>query len=516
MSENSLSPETNKNKKRSLLMVTATFLYLVAVSIIILVVWSVWQARLQTIAENKGATTNMARALSQHAEDTIRAADNILGAVVAQMENTGTAQLANNPLNRYLGNTAAEQPMLAGLFVYDTKGVPFASSQPLLVAHVNVADRAYFLHHKNDPDHGAYVGEPIQSRSTGEWILTVSRRINDAEGNFAGVALATIRVDYFREFYNEFDIGNAGTIFLATEQGMLLVRRAQSEVRSGVDISKGPVFNMYKNSGPIGTAMLTSNIDGTERLYSYRRLEDHPLLVAVALAKEDILQTWQIQTSRMAVTTTLLLLILILVGYRMIVLINAKEAIEYELRDAHDKLGVLNNELETLASEDALTGLPNRRKFDTTLAIEFARAARNETPLALIMIDVDRFKQFNDLYGHPIGDECLRRIGQVLLTQGPNRATDLPARYGGEEMVILLPETDHEGAMAVAERIRRAIRGMAITHKANPDGIVTISAGVATCVPTRECHPNQLLKKADEALYEAKAGGRDRVCCAAG
>jgi diguanylate cyclase (GGDEF)-like protein len=161
---------------------------------------------------------------------------------------------------------------------------------------------------------------------------------------------------------------------------------------------------------------------------------------------------------------------------------------------------------------DGLTGLANRRQFEAVLNAEFSRAMRNGSPLALVMLDVDYFKQYNDIYGHPAGDECLRKIGQVV-KKAQNRPGDLSARYGGEELAVLLPETDMAGAMAVAEKIRLGISSLKITHSANPLGIVTVSAGVKAYVPIRDCSvPLDLVQAADQALYAAKSKGRNRSC----
>ncbi|MDQ7970158.1 MAG: sensor domain-containing diguanylate cyclase [Oxalicibacterium faecigallinarum] len=499
--------------KRSLLGAVATFLYLIAVSLIILVVWSVWQTRVQTLNQSKGATANLALALSQHASNTILASGTILRNVVREVEKNDVRLTSPHDLHLFLKDTIVDQPMLSNLVVYDAQGKTVANSGSRNSPDATVADRAYFQFHKDSNDRGPHVGGPIVGRLTNEWVMTVSLRLNDPLGGFAGIALASVRVDFFRKYYEKFNIGNFGTILLASDTGELFVRLAQKDVPVGTSIANGPLFNEYRTKGPTGTAMLVARLDNTERLYSYRHLEQYPLIVAVALAKEDIFATWQAQTYQIISITTGLLLLLGMIGFRLVYMITAKDAIEDELRSAKDQLQELNGELETLASLDSLTGLANRRKFDGTLAIEFNRALRNHTSIALVMLDVDCFKQYNDLYGHPAGDECLRQIGRVLREQGPNRATDLPARYGGEEMVILLPDTDRTGAVAIAERIRLAIRELAIVHQAKQNGIVTISAGVAACTPQHAEHTAaQLIKAADAALYEAKATGRDRVC----
>jgi len=174
-----------------------------------------------------------------------------------------------------------------------------------------------------------------------------------------------------------------------------------------------------------------------------------------------------------------------------------------------DQLAQASRRLETLAAEDFLTGLANRRIFDEALSREFRRASRERTPLALLMIDVDRFKEFNDRHGHPEGDACLRLVARTL--EGAiKRPGDLSARYGGEEFAVLLPNTDEFGAYVVAERVRAAVRELGIENGVGE--IITISAGVAaTPLDHSGEGPHILLRDADRALYRAKDGGRNLV-----
>jgi diguanylate cyclase (GGDEF)-like protein/PAS domain S-box-containing protein len=182
--------------------------------------------------------------------------------------------------------------------------------------------------------------------------------------------------------------------------------------------------------------------------------------------------------------------------------ISARKAIEDELAGA-------NRRLQILATQDGLTGLANRRAFDEALAREHLRARREKTRLALIMIDVDHFKAFNDLYGHQAGDDCLRRVCGAI-TATICRPGDLAARYGGEEFAVLLPNTDEDGAGVIAERISQAVLGLAIPHDANANAVVTISGGVAS-IDGAEGTPEALVRDADRALYRAKDFGRNAV-----
>ncbi len=167
--------------------------------------------------------------------------------------------------------------------------------------------------------------------------------------------------------------------------------------------------------------------------------------------------------------------------------------------------------LKGLTLRDGLTGIANRRRFDEALLEEWSRAARGQTQLSLVMLDVDHFKIFNDTYGHVAGDTCLRSIAGAL-SQSLMRPVDLVARFGGEEFVCLLPGTDPAGALLVAERFREAVAELAIPHEHSPTApTVTLSQGLVTMVPVAEATPDLLLVEADNRLYEAKQNGRNRI-----
>lgn len=173
-------------------------------------------------------------------------------------------------------------------------------------------------------------------------------------------------------------------------------------------------------------------------------------------------------------------------------------------------LEAANVKLELLSNTDGLTGIANRRSFDIVFAQEWRRAQRLRRFLALIMLDVDHFKHFNDHYGHLAGDDCLRALAQVLLKE-VRRSGDMVARYGGEEFVVLMPNTDIRAALEVAQRIQQSVRSLALPHVEVAAGIVTFSLGVASLIPSRQHSPDELIRRADFALYQAKELGRDRL-----
>jgi two-component system chemotaxis family response regulator WspR len=183
------------------------------------------------------------------------------------------------------------------------------------------------------------------------------------------------------------------------------------------------------------------------------------------------------------------------------------------LRVSQRKLAESNLQLQSLASMDGLTGIPNRRHFDARFDEEWQRSMRDQSWLSLIMVDIDHFKEYNDLHGHLAGDDCLKVVAGTILAC-LLRPADTAARYGGEEFVLILPGTDQNGAEIVAEKVRRAIEKLGITHElSTTSDFVTVSLGVATTVPRYSSQANSLLSEADEALYAAKEAGRNRFVC---
>ncbi len=186
-----------------------------------------------------------------------------------------------------------------------------------------------------------------------------------------------------------------------------------------------------------------------------------------------------------------------------------------QAKHAETILTDLNRRLANLASEDGLTGLTNRRGFDEALTRAFALSRRNGAPLSLLLIDVDRFKHYNDTCGHPAGDICLRTVGS-LLKRTLQRPGDVAVRHGGDEFAAILPDTPEEGAMLLAETVRKKVHDLGLQHSGNPLGIVTISVGVVTMTADDAItRAEELTARADAALYAAKAAGRDRVMTAA-
>jgi diguanylate cyclase (GGDEF)-like protein len=187
------------------------------------------------------------------------------------------------------------------------------------------------------------------------------------------------------------------------------------------------------------------------------------------------------------------------------------QQLEKKIQERTIELEQANQQLQRLATQDSLTKIANRRRFEEYLAQEWKRMAREKQMLSLILFDVDYFKRYNDNYGHQAGDACLRQIAKASQVS-VKRSVDLVARYGGEEFAVILPNTPAEGAMHVAETIRDRIKKLQIPHECSEiSEFVTISLGIASLIPSSDDSPDSLIAKADNALYEAKQQGRDRT-----
>jgi diguanylate cyclase (GGDEF)-like protein len=407
-----------------------------------------------------------------------------------------------------LATQRGELRQLHGLFVYDERGNWVANSNGAEVANANNSDREYFIFHRDHPDRGPHIGPSIKSRSSGEWIMTVSRRVNHPDGSFAGVALATIYLSHFLDLYDSIDMGRNGVINLIANDATIVVRRPFKDADIGTSVATGPLFKQLLPKSDSGTATVESVIDGVERVVGFRRVDGYPLIVFAALDKREVLVGWRQASVLSAGIVTLLLGFLGILGYRLIRLMKQQNQVQSVLLDGQEKLIEVNRSLELLALEDALTGLSNRRQFDLFILAEMGRGKRSQAHLTLLVIDVDHFKRFNDLYGHVAGDVCLRKISAII---GDNiqRPVDLAARYGGEEFAVVLPGTDYVGAFLVAENIRRAVQQAGIEHSEGVEGVVTVSVGVCAFNPASQGTPDELVSTADKALYVAKTSGRN-------
>lgn len=479
------------------------FIALVGLSLIFATGWQMHQSSRERITAAKIAVSNIVSAAEQQAQDTLRQADNTLRDLAERVQHDGIVGEQQVRLAKVMATTVENVKGIQGLFIYDASGNWVANSFSRGIQSKNNGDRAYFIYHRDHTDDSIHIGSIVESRTTGAMVIPVSRRISTADGRFAGVALATVPVAYFHDFFDRMNVDDEGVIFLALDNGELLARRPTLTSLMTTSISQGEIFSRYLPHSDSGTAVIKSVVDGIERIYAYRRLDHLPIVAAAGISYKFVFEPWWSYAYRSLALVALILITLAVLGAALYRQIQRLLAAEQELHNAR-------NELEVIALTDSLTLLGNRRCFDTTLQKEWRRAYRNNSSVAIILLDIDWFKQFNDHYGHLHGDECLTQVAS-LISGSVTRPGDLAARYGGEEFVILLPDTDLAGALNVAEKIRSSIAEALMKHVLSPFGVVTVSAGVvATLAQERESYRG-LLAEADRLLYCAKSEGRNRI-----
>jgi diguanylate cyclase (GGDEF)-like protein len=493
----------------------ATFLiFLVCVSVVLLTAWQTWTARQNTLSDINTDTLNLTQALNTYTEGTFKQSEVLLLGLTERIEKDGTGPEQLKRLSKLVAQQMDALPQLNNVVLYDAQGDWLFSTNMLISSNSNNADRAFFKHHRDVADRGIYIGPAILSRVTCAWVISVSRRIDHPDGSFAGVIAATISLEHFLKLYRSIHVGQFGAISLTSSEGRLLVRYPFQVEDIGRDLSHAPIFSEYLRNTSSGTVDFASKVDGIHRLYAFKRNDQYPVVTTVAVGQAEAMQAWLSQTKQSVAVVLLLLGLLVALGRRLISHISRRIRAEEKLLATQTALIELNQTLEVLASEDKLTGLANRRHLDQFLDVELKRAKRLANPLSLILIDVDFFKRYNDHYGHLAGDECLRIIGQAI-KHCVRRPGDMAARYGGEEIAVVMPNTDESGARKVAEAILSGIAAEQLAHLSSPLGIVTVSLGVATYVADgSDPDEKALIGRADRALYAAKSQGRNQLSVA--
>ncbi|WP_219272347.1 diguanylate cyclase [Pseudomonas sp. Xaverov 83] len=416
--------------------------------------------------------------------------------LIAATERSDLAGVSASIRHLVLFDRSEAAPYKGDILLLDKNGEVIADSSLLTPKAANFADRDYFQAHRQNPDLGLFISRPFMARCVcdDQWRIAFSRRVSGPDGRFLGVAVASMRLSYFQQLFRSLNIGNDSTINLINQQGILLAQQPLLE-RDMIDkdLSQRPnVARILKERD--GNFRGTSSVDEENRLYTFSTVGNLPLIVVVGLSTDDIFAPWQ----RAA------LLISGATGVLCIGLLWLTGMLCMELRRRHRAEQVLSE----LAATDALTGLANRRTLDQRLRLEWDRAQRSAEPLTVLMIDVDHFKAFNDRHGHQGGDEALRAVAQVI-EGNIRRPADLAARYGGEEFAVVLPHTDSQGALVIAEHIRSSVEHL---PRVGGDTVpITVSIGLSTWTKNSRTTLEELLLNADQALYEAKHTGRNRV-----
>jgi diguanylate cyclase (GGDEF)-like protein len=443
---------------------------------------------------------------------------------------------------RFLANLTTGLPWAKAISVTDPSGLVICSSNPGSLGR-DVSDRPHFQRAMKT---GEFVVSDYQfgQRLPGANIVTMlpHRR---PDGSIEIVVSGVLDINWLGRIARTMAERSGSVVLMVDGGGTVITRQPDPGNWVGRQLDNQPLIMrlITRSEGVISE----KDVDGVRRIYGFVQLPGTQTRLAVGLDEEEVLHNVSREMGltylQLGLIVALVLVAIWLTGERLIVkpiqslarsarrfgrgelgeqvgdkpwvtefipLAAALDDMANELALRENELRSANDRLRALAAMDGLTGLANRRELDLKLAIEWQMAIELQHPIALMIIDIDHFKLFNDHYGHPEGDFCLRRVGKVL-SAAIRKDTDLAVRYGGEEFVLLLPVTDVAEALDVAERLRRAVEDLRIAHAAAPSGHVTISVGVAALVPAAGEAAERLIDLADAALYAAKRRGRNAV-----
>lgn len=458
--------------------------------------WAV-ASRQETLAKTEVGLVQMTHAVEQYARNVVKlaelfqaTAERWLDANVSTNPSTdpGFVDLIDDFRRRTAGLIDIRMVTASGDLFY----LPGDPQRPL----DNVSDREYFKAAMGAKPGVQHIGVPVISRVSGGWRLPITTRMKRPHHGLE-VINASVSLGEMTETFENERPKPLGSISLWRDDGILLARGPHSDDVIGKPLARQGSTHLDRiTREPSGVFFSPdSPVDGAQRFVSFKRLDGLPLIVVVTATLDDALEPWR----RQVIMAAIVLLLVTVWG----------AVFSRQLVDALRRLAANTRELERLATVDALTGLYNRRHFMETGTHEQARTHRYGSPMALIVVDADGFKQINDTWGHPAGDRVLKGLAHVMLDSV--RDQDTVGRLGGEEFAVILPETDQAGAVAIAERMRAAVQAMTLAIADDGTALgVTVSVGIAT-VDNHNDSFEAALGRADKALYRAKELGRNRV-----
>jgi diguanylate cyclase (GGDEF)-like protein len=444
--------------------------------------------------------------------------------------------------NQYLTDLTANVPWIRSLSVAGTDGRIVCSTDQLIVG-LNMSDRPHFKSAVNARDFA--LSDYFVSRVHQEPSLIATYPAIADDNSIKGVVHASVNLQWVGELLATAAKRPGASVMLFDGVGTLVAASADADGLIGQHfVDKALVKNMLATDE--GTTV-AAGLDGVRRIFAFVRVPWTKAQLVVGLDDDAVHgaidREINIAYLQLILFGMFVLLIAWFGGEQLVVrpirslvrtatrfgrgdlhvrateepwiaefepLAVALDDMARKLAVREEELCIANQHLEELASLDGLTGLANRRGFDRELEATWRRAGETREPLALMMIDIDYFKRYNDRYGHVAGDTCLRSVGETLSLVTLENAV-VVARYGGEEFALLLPGLDLERTNILAEEARKSIEDLAITHAESPCGHVTISVGVYAIVPEKYQTPADLVVAADRALYEAKRHGRNMV-----
>jgi diguanylate cyclase (GGDEF)-like protein len=448
----------------------------------------VWQTRERALDEARASTSNLVGVLTQHTERTVSSIDMLLQILARDLGPRADDPVKRSALMANLAQLARDLPHVLAVRLLDP-GIDRPLFEFVRLKPVDQdANLEALQAHAVNRYLGLHVGTPYFDKTSQSWAVAISRRLSGREGVPGRVVLALLNLDYLQNFYKTIDMGPNGSITLLRSDGTMIQRHPFKAEYLGRNISGGDLFRKLLPVRPSGSYETAAVSDGKVRIFAYQRLGELPLVVTAGLAKNDILAAWKTEAFRGSAIVGIAILIFVISGELLARAMSRREAMERELRHA--------------ASHDALTGLTNRAYFQRELESHVENGAANGSPLCLLLIDLDEFKNINDTLGHGAGDALLCEIGRRLRRMpGPGTI----ARFGGDEFAIAVP-----GPLSVGISVAQYILGEMRPPFAYDGKTVQTAASIGiTAFPDHEQTAAGLTKNADIALYAAKNQGRN-------
>jgi diguanylate cyclase (GGDEF)-like protein len=362
-------------------------------------------------------------------------------------------------------------------------------------AATDVSDREYVQAQKDPQRRGFHIGAPVLSRVTKKWGIPVTVPVSTEQGSIA-ILFGAIDLDTLFESHEGSALSSDINIAWIRSDGVVLGSRPFDTRFLGKSIAQFPDW-VNQAKGRSGVYLTEHALrDDVARMVAYERLDEFPVLIAFSEPLDGILAPWKRQTLNLTVFALLVTVVIGVVTLRLIRAVHVAEKASLDLER-------VNDELQILSVTDKLTQVYNRVRLDEVLRAEMSRASRYGTPLSIALVDLDFFKQVNDVHGHAVGDEVLKRTAEIL--RGNIRSEDTVGRWGGEEFLIVFPQTEPEQALLVTEKIRSAIESDSVGIA----GRRSASFGVTGYIPGDS--EITILARADRALYAAKSRGRNLV-----
>lgn len=502
-------------RQRALLWTGAAFLLLIATGDYLLIDY----LKRQALADAVRATRNLAYVLAEQTDRSLQAVDIATTSIAQYFRTRGVSSAAaleekavSPEVSTLLREKTAGLQHIGTLNLTSARGKPLNSSRPRgpYLPDLDLADREHIRRANEEPEASLIITKPFRRSTTGEWTVVLGKPIRTPAGGTIGVISALLQTERIEQLYANLLLGPNTAISMHRSDGILLVRYPRSEKLIGTSLAGTKAFEQLGATGQNGVIQAQSPIDGSERIIGAFAAPNYPVITVVAASVDDALSEWKKARASLIFGGVFAgLVISCLIGFlagfsenlanarAALAVAHQRELAELAEREQQEKL-------IHLATHDPLTGLPNRLQFRAHL-VETLGAMKPGEQAAIHYIDLDRFKSINDSFGHPAGDDLLVLVATRL--RAVIRPNHLLARLGGDEFAIVQNLEGHpEESSRLARRILREMqRPFPFQH-----GRVTLGASVGIAIASNDCDPDDILKKADLALYAAKSRGRSR------